>query len=120
MMDSRTHDSPPRHETMSCGSSSTDFFLAVHAGAGFHSRAREHEYRRAVSRACLAGSRTLEAGLGARAAVVAAVKSLEEDPITNAGIGSNLNTDGFVENDASVIDGAQSCGAVSAWHTQLF
>lgn len=41
---------------------------------------------------------------------------LEDDPLTNAGYGSNLTTSGFVEADASIMDGKTllygGCGAV--------
>lgn len=41
---------------------------------------------------------------------------LENNPLTNAGFGSNLTTDGFVEGDASIMDGKTlsfgGCGAI--------
>jgi len=48
-------------------------------------------------------------------AVQAAVASMEDDPIFDAGRGSFLNQDGIVELDAAIMDGAQlQVGAVAA------
>ena len=48
-------------------------------------------------------------------AVVAAVGVLEDDPLFNAGYGSVLNSDGEVEVDAAIVDGASGrVGAVAA------
>jgi taspase, threonine aspartase, 1 len=57
----------------------------------------------------------LQAGGTATEAVEAAIKTLENKEITNAGLGSNLNLDGIVECDATVVDHlgrSGACGAV--------
>jgi taspase (threonine aspartase 1) len=47
-------------------------------------------------------------------AVSSAITVLENDPCTNAGVGSNLNLQGCVECDASVMTGNGGFGAVGA------
>lgn len=90
--------------------------VAVHCGAGHHSKKLHKEYRRVCRRACLTGIQTLRAGGSAAEAVKASIIVLENTPITNAGYGSNLTTQGFVECDASLMDGKTlsfgGCGAV--------
>ncbi|KAL6651641.1 hypothetical protein ACP70R_010566 [Stipagrostis hirtigluma subsp. patula] len=92
------------------------FFVAVHVGAGFHATANEKAYRRAMKRACLAAAAVLGEVSGTSLdAVAAAIQVLEDDPITNAGRGSNLTESGNVECDASIMDGSTgSFGAVGA------
>ncbi|KAM0829580.1 hypothetical protein ACQ4PT_066788 [Festuca glaucescens] len=92
------------------------FFVAVHVGAGFHAPANEKVYRRAMKRACLAAAAVLREGSGTSLdAVAAAIRVLEDDPITNAGRGSSLTESGRVECDASIMDGSTgSYGAVGA------
>ncbi|AQK47340.1 L-asparaginase family protein [Zea mays] len=92
------------------------FFVALHVGAGFHAPANEKAYRRAMKRACLAAAAVLREGTGTSLdAVAAAIQVLEDDPVTNAGRGSNLTESGHVECDASIMDGSTgSFGAVGA------
>ncbi|KAF5451563.1 hypothetical protein F2P56_026661 [Juglans regia] len=92
------------------------FFVAVHVGAGYHAPSNEKALRSAMKRACLAASTVLHKGSGrCLDAVLAAIQVLEDDPITNAGRGSNLTEDGRVECDASIMDGDSGAfGAVGA------
>lgn len=106
------------------------FFLALRlfsdsgllVGAGYHSPKSEEAYRAVCQRACeralevLSSSRpSLRDWSLALDAAVEAVKILEDDPITNAGIGSNLTMRGTVECDAAVMDGTTGAfGAVGA------
>ncbi len=77
--------------------------LIVHGGAGSPPK-REHAQRQAaVERGLDAG--WVEIGEGALAAVVAAVRQLEDEPILNAGIGACLNSEGVIELDAGVMVG---------------
>jgi beta-aspartyl-peptidase (threonine type) len=92
--------------------------IAVHGGAGTMSRAEtspEHErtYLQGLAAALDAGYSLLERGAGSLDAVTAAVVSLEDNPLFNAGRGAVLNRDGLAELDASIMDGATlSAGAV--------
>ncbi|PKU63057.1 Putative threonine aspartase [Dendrobium catenatum] len=98
------------------GGENPRFFVAVHVGAGFHSPSNEKSFRRAMKKACLSAASVLRKGSGSCLdAVIIATQVLEDDPITNAGRGSNLTELGHVECDASIMDGYSGVyGAVGA------
>lgn len=91
--------------------------IAVHGGAGPDSEfIKKHvkEYKKGLHEALTAGYRVLEDGGTALDAVEAAVRSLEDNPLFNAGRGSSLNEKAEVEMDASIMNGKdRKCGAVS-------
>lgn len=95
------------------------FVLAVHGGAGALERERlapdaEAAARRGLEAALRAGHAVLADGGRALDAVVRAVATLEDDPAFNAGRGSVLTSEGRVEMDAAVVDGATlAAGAVA-------
>ncbi len=99
------------------------YTIAVHGGAGLsrrHSLApeREEACRAGLREALRAGADVLSGGGGALDAVVAAVLSLEENPLFNAGRGSVLAADGGIELDAAVMDGrTRAAGAVAGVKT---
>lgn len=86
--------------------------ILVHGGAGLIDESRLPMCILGCEAAALVGQRHLRRG--AVHAVVAAVKSLEEDPALNAGLGSTLTRDGTVELDAAVMTGDLRFGAVGA------
>ncbi len=78
-----------------CGAGSTDDALGL------------------AERAGEAGMAVLEGGGGAIEAVVEAIIVLEDDPRTNAGLGSRLRLDGSLQMDASLMDSDLNCGCVA-------
>lgn len=93
--------------------------LAIHGGAGTILRSRmtpalEAEYRGGLESALKAGWAILETGGTSLDAVEAAVCSLEDFPLFNAGRGSVFTHEGEVELDAAIMDGKTlSAGAVA-------
>lgn len=93
--------------------------LLIHGGAGAHRRGeatpeREAAIRAALTEALEAGSAVLEAGGPAVEAVERAVLVLEDSPHFNAGRGAALTSEGTIEHDAAIMDGAtRAAGAVS-------
>jgi len=97
--------------------------LVIHGGAGAMRPKRgdpDHEQRaRDGLRAALdAGIAILADGGAALDAVEASVRLLEDDPCFNAGRGSVLTSEGCVELDAAIMDGAsRRAGAVAGLRT---
>lgn len=95
-----------------------DGVIVVHGGCGNPAAGvvrDEESYHRALADALEAGGELLESGGPALDAVQAAVESLEDCPLLNAGRGSVLTSDGAVEMDASIMSGADlRAGAVAA------
>jgi beta-aspartyl-peptidase (threonine type) len=99
---------------------SADAVLVIHGGAGTIRREkmtpeRETALRAALGEALIAGHRILAGGGSSLDAVEAAICVLEDSPLFNAGRGSVFTSDGKIEMDASVMDGAtQKAGAVAS------
>ncbi len=89
--------------------------IVVHGGAGIYGDDAVPEALEGVRQAAAEGFAKLSSKGSALDAVLAAVRCLEDDPRFNAGTGSVLGADGTVENDASVMWGADlSAGAIGA------
>jgi beta-aspartyl-peptidase (threonine type) len=75
---------------------------------------KEEKLKQGLKQALMAGAEILQRGGVALDAVEAAVKSLEDNPLFNAGRGGMFNINGEVETEASIMDGATlRGGAVS-------
>jgi beta-aspartyl-peptidase (threonine type) len=84
--------------------------IVIHGGAGVINRSdmtpsRELQYKAGLEAARDAGYAVLERGGSALDAVTAAVHSMEDDPLFNAGKGAVLNHLGIAELDSSIMDG---------------
>ncbi len=79
--------------------------IAVHGGAGRWAQDRSEEAGEGVRAAAETGRRSLVEGEPALAAAIAAVATLEDNPVFNAGTGASLTLDGQAELDAGVMDG---------------
>ncbi|CAL1707634.1 unnamed protein product [Somion occarium] len=95
------------------------YVVAVHGGAGSHSRSKTYtmEVKHALISACESALARLVQNRTALDATESAITVLEDDPSLNAGYGSNLTLEGTVECDAALMDGATgnygSVGAIS-------
>jgi beta-aspartyl-peptidase (threonine type) len=92
--------------------------IAIHGGASGATRPMSPEledaYRTALTAALEAGGAVLAADGSALDAAQAAVRTMEDDPLFNAGRGSVIAADGRIEMDASIMDGANlKAGAVA-------
>ncbi|WP_133136079.1 isoaspartyl peptidase/L-asparaginase family protein [Legionella rowbothamii] len=91
--------------------------IAVHGGASEDSsflRENQRDVEQGLSQAVEQAYAVLEKRGSSLDAVVAAVQTLEDNPLFNAGCGSALNCRGEVEMDASIMEGSLlQAGAVS-------
>ncbi len=87
--------------------SGTDYVIALHGGAGTIARERidASPFHAGLKAALDAGAGILEAGGSALDAVEAAVASLEDCPLFNAGRGAVYTADATHELDASIMEG---------------
>ena len=98
---------------------SRDVAIVIHGGAGTIERdamtdAEEAAYRSALQDALAAGHEILTAGGSAVDAVEAAIVTMEDDPLFNAGKGAVFTSAGTVELDASIMDGrTRAAGALT-------
>jgi L-asparaginase / beta-aspartyl-peptidase len=94
------------------------YSIAIHGGAGAVPRQtaeREQQYRDGLAAALDLGYSVLEKGGSSLDAVTAAVRTLEDNPLFNAGRGAALARDGAAELDAAIMEGRQQrAGAVAA------
>ncbi len=97
-----------------------DIAIVVHGGAGTILREnmtpeRDRQYRSAIETALKAGYGVLSEGGTSVEAVVAAIKTMEESPLFNAGVGAVFTNKRTVELDASIMDGSDlRAGAIAA------
>jgi beta-aspartyl-peptidase (threonine type) len=99
-----------------------DWAIAVHGGAGTMNRnappARLQAYRDAMTRALAKGRDMLAGGATALDVCEAVIRSMEDNPMFNAGVGAVFNEQGEHELDASIMDGStMQCGAVAGVRT---
>ncbi|OJJ70489.1 hypothetical protein ASPBRDRAFT_128684 [Aspergillus brasiliensis CBS 101740] len=88
--------------------------IFVHAGAGFHAPHNEKAHLETCEKAARVAMSMLKNGGSAVDAVEIAIMMLEDSEMTNAGYGSNLNLEGTVECDATVVNHLGRSGAVGA------
>jgi len=115
-------DSPAPREAMEKRMTQTankKIALAVHGGAGTIDRSKmtpekERAYKEGLERALLAGYEILQRDGSSLDAVEAAVRSLEDNPLQNAGRGSVFTSAGTNEMDAAIMEGKMlKAGAVA-------
>ena len=89
---------------------SNKYVLVIHGGAGTivksqMSPERENAYKEALEKALQTGNDILKSGGTALDAVEATVRSMEDDPLFNAGKGAVFTNEGKNELDAAIMNG---------------
>src|SRR5438128_1529136 len=88
--------------------------IVVHGGAGQKPAGSPEAFQDGCKEAAVVGWRILQEGGSALDAVEAAVRSLEDNPIYNAGTGASLSADGNIQLDAGIMEvHSLSVGAVA-------
>ena len=105
--------------TSALGQEQPGVALVLHGGAGTILRGdmtaeAEAQYRAKLEEALQVGYGVLSEGGSSLDAVVASIRVLEDSPLFNAGKGAVFTSEGTVELDASIMDGAtRQAGAVA-------
>ena len=79
--------------------------IVVHGGAGQKPAGTLEAFQDGCKEAAVVGWRILQEGGSALDAVEAAVRTLEGNPIYNAGTGASLSADGNIQLDAGIMEG---------------
>lgn len=108
--------------TLASAGATIGWAIAIHGGAGSGGDElkphRSAAYHAGLRRALAAGTAILGEGGSALDAVEEAVRTLENDPLFNAGRGAVMTIDGTFELDASIMDGSNlRTGAVAGIRT---
>jgi beta-aspartyl-peptidase (threonine type) len=94
---------------------STDYAVGLHGGAYTNGENISQQQMTYIRELAVQINRRLKNGATAVDAVELAVGAMEESGLYNAGRGSIVNQEGFVENDASIMDGSDlNAGAVGS------
>ena len=88
--------------------------IAVHGGVGLKTEEDEEKVKPFCQEAVQTGWDVLEKGGSALDAVVASCVVLEDNPRFNAGTGSRIRLNGWIEMDAALMDSDGRYGAVAA------
>lgn len=113
---------PAAAATLAGAGATVGWAIAIHGGAGNGGDElkphRSAAYHAGLRRALAAGTAVLGEGGSALDAVEEAVRTLENDPLFNAGRGAVMTIEGTFELDASIMDGSNlRTGAVAGIRT---
>ena len=94
----------------SCNNNEKKIAIVIHGGAGIIlkeniSKSKEDSIINKLDEAISKGWELLKEGKSSEMAVVETIKILEDSPLFNAGKGSVFNSEGKIENDASIMRG---------------